>query len=242
VTRYTKITTFEPTLGRLENASQLADVQSVIEEFRDVFSVDHMVYHWVNSKCGRLGVGTYSGAWVSRYIQQSYIRIDPVVLGGFQRFHPVDWKDLDWSSKAARAFQADALEHGVGRQGLSIPIRGPKGQYALFTISHNASDEAWAGFIETAWRDLILIAHYVNKKILDIEAEGVVDPSPVLSPRENETLTFLALGYSRAQVAHTLCISENTLRVYIESARYKLGAANTTHAVSLAVSRGLILL
>jgi DNA-binding CsgD family transcriptional regulator len=187
-------------------------------------------------------VGTYSGAWVSRYIQQSYIRIDPVVLGGFQRFHPVDWKDLDWSSKAARAFQADALEHGVGRQGLSIPIRGPKGQYALFTISHNASDEAWAGFIETARRDLILIAHYFNKKILDIEAEGVVDPSPVLSPRENETLTFLALGYSRAQVAHTLCISENTLRVYIESARYKLGAANTTHAVSLAVSRGLILL
>jgi DNA-binding CsgD family transcriptional regulator len=64
----------------------------------------------------------------------------------------------------------------------------------------------------------------------------------VLSPRENETLTFLALEYSRAQVAHTLCISENTLRVYIESARYKLGAANTTHAVSLAVSRGLILL
>ena len=83
MTRYTKITTFEPTLGRLENASQLADVQSVIEEFRDVFSVDHMVYHWVNSKCGRLGGGTYSGAWVSRYIQQSYIRIDPVVLGGF---------------------------------------------------------------------------------------------------------------------------------------------------------------
>ena len=129
----------------------------------------------------------------------------------------------------------------MGRQGLSIPIRGPKGQYALFTISHNASDEAWAGFIEITRRDLILIAHYFNKKILDIEAEGIADPSPALSPRENETLTFLALGYSRAQVAHTLCISENTLRVYIESARYKLGAANTTHAVSLAVSRGLIL-
>ena len=47
MTRYTKITTFEPTLGRLENASQLADVQSVIEEFRDLFCVDHMVYHWV---------------------------------------------------------------------------------------------------------------------------------------------------------------------------------------------------
>ena len=44
-------------------------------------------------------MGTYSGAWVSRYIQQSYIRIDPLILGCFQRFHPVDWKDLDWSQR-----------------------------------------------------------------------------------------------------------------------------------------------
>ena len=105
MTRYTKITTFEPTLGRLDNASQLADVQSVIEEFRDVFSVDHMVYHWVNSKCGRLGVGRYSGAWLSRYIQQSYIRIDPVILGCFQRFHPVDWKILIGQAKRRGRFR-----------------------------------------------------------------------------------------------------------------------------------------
>ena len=65
----------------------------------------------------------------------------------------------------------------MGRQGLPIPIRGSKVQYALFTIGHNASDEAWAGFIEIARRDLILIAHYFNNKILDIEAEGIADPA-----------------------------------------------------------------
>jgi DNA-binding CsgD family transcriptional regulator len=35
-------------------------------------------------------------------------------------------------------------------------------------------------------------------------------------------------------------ISENTLRVYIDSARHKLGALNIPHAVALGVSRGLI--
>ncbi|MEH6741748.1 MAG: helix-turn-helix transcriptional regulator, partial [Sulfitobacter sp.] len=50
----------------------------------------------------------------------------------------------------------------------------------------------------------------------------------------------LAIGYSRAQVANSLAISEHTLRVYIESARFKLGALNTTHAVARAMSRGLI--
>ena len=53
-------------------------------------------------------------------------------------------------------------------------------------------------------------------------------------------MTLLAIGYSRAQVADTLSISEHTLRVYIESARFKLGAMNTTHAVARAMQQGLI--
>ncbi|MGA0228830.1 MAG: LuxR family transcriptional regulator, partial [Paracoccaceae bacterium] len=38
----------------------------------------------------------------------------------------------------------------------------------------------------------------------------------------------------------TMGISEHTLRAYAESARYKLGAVNTIHAVAAAISRGLI--
>ena len=53
-------------------------------------------------------------------------------------------------------------------------------------------------------------------------------------------MTLLAIGYSRAQAADTLSISEHTLRVYVESARFKLGALNTTHAVARAISRGLV--
>ena len=41
-------------------------------------------------------------------------------------------------------------------------------------------------------------------------------------------------------VAEKLGISEHTLRVYIESARFKLGALNTTHAVARAMIRGMI--
>ena len=52
---------------------------------------------------------------VKRYVEQDYLRVDPVVAGCFQRFHPVEWKRLDWSSKAARAFRADAIAHGVGK-------------------------------------------------------------------------------------------------------------------------------
>lgn len=50
------------------------------------------------------------------------------------------------------------------------------------------------------------------------------------------------MGYSRGQVADLLNISEHTLRAYIESARFKLGALNTTHAVARATSEGLIII
>jgi DNA-binding CsgD family transcriptional regulator len=231
----------EPILERLEAALTPADMQVAIEALRDAFGVNHMVYHWVSAAGEQYGCGTYSPAWVARYLEREYLRIDPVLIGCLQTFQPVDWKRMDWSGKAQRAFQADAIAHGVGRQGYSIPIRGPNGQFALFTINHDADDATWAAFEQRHGPDLILIAHYFNSKALEFEPGRTPPPAQALSPREVDALTLLALGHSRAQAANALSISEHTLRAYIESARLKLGAANTTHAVARAISRGLII-
>jgi len=230
----------EPILEDLEAAEGLAALQAASEAIRDHYGIDHVVYHWVDSAGDQYGCGTYSDAWRDRYLEQNYLRVDPVILGCFQRFHPVDWKRLDWSSKPARTFQAEAIEHGVGNQGFSVPIRGPNGQFALFTVSHSCNDDMWAAWTDAHRRDLILIAHTFNEKALEFEPDRTPEQSQALSPREVDAMTFLAMGYSRAQVAETLSISEHTLRVYIESARFKLGAMNTTHAVARAMSRGLI--
>ena len=227
-------------LEELDATATLEGLQDVIETLRDVFGIDHMVYHWVDSAGEQYGCGTYSDEWRDHYIAENFIRTDPVIIGCFQRFHPVDWKRFDWSGKPARQFLADALAHGVGNQGYSIPIRGPNGQFALFTANHSCDDDLWSGFTQSHSRDLILIAHYFNRKALEFEPDRKGEQSRALSPREIDSITLLAMGYSRAQVADTLSISEHTLRVYIESARFKLGALNTTHAVARALSRGLI--
>ena len=228
-------------LEELDATDTLEGIQNVIVQLRDAYSIDHIIYHWVDSAGEQYGCGTYDDEWRDHYIARSYIRVDPVIIGCFQRFHPVDWKRLDWSGKPAREFLADALKHGVGNQGFSIPIRGPNGQFALFTVNHSCDDAAWATFTEQNSRELILIAHYFNRKALEFEPERKGEQSRALSPREIDAMTLLAMGYSRAQVADTLAISEHTLRVYIESARFKLGAHNTTHAVARALSRGLII-
>ncbi|MEM8980823.1 MAG: LuxR family transcriptional regulator [Pseudomonadota bacterium] len=229
----------EKFLEGLERAATLEDLQAATEALRSYYDVTHVVYHWVNSVGERFGAGTYSQDWVDRYLERDYLRMDPVIIGAFQRFHPVNWKDLDWSSKAAKSFLNEAITYGLGAQGITIPVRGPSGQFALLTLNDTRNDADWAVFREANQRDLILIAHQFNNKALEFDT-GFDLTTPSLSPRELSAMTLLAKGFSRAQAAEDMTISEHTLRVYVEGARHKLGALNTTHAVARALSQGLI--
>ncbi len=229
-------------IRNLDQATELDQIQDLIIQMRDDLKIDHVVYHWVSSDGEQYGFGTYDPVWVQRYVDKDYLRVDPVIIGCFQRFHPVNWKSLDWTSKSARAFRLDAVEHGVGNQGYSVPIRGPNGQFALFTLSHTCEDAVWDKFTTDNQRDILLASHFLNQKALELEGRRHPDPVRPLSPREIDTLTYLAMGYGRGQIAELLSISEHTLRAYIESARFKLGAANTTHAVARALAEGMIVL
>lgn len=231
----------ETLLTSLQAAASLEDLQAATERLRDILGVKHVVYHWVNANGERYGAGTYSNDWVDRYLEMDYLRMDPVIFGCFQRFTPADWKALDWSSKPARAMFRDALEHGLGNQGYSVPVRGPQGQFALFTVNADTDDESWADFIDRRGRELVIFAHEFNRKALEFERGEDGPHTPSLSPRELAAMRCLARGMNRAQAAVELGISEHTLRVYIESARHKLGALNTTHAVARALSAGLII-
>lgn len=232
----------EPLVSKLLRDSSHDDLTATIRQIRDHFDVEHVVYHSSTQSADPFLALTYDAAWVTRYLEKDYARIDPVVRGTLHRFTPVDWKELDWSSKTARNFLGEAISTGVGHQGFSVPIRGPGGQFALFTISGAQSDDAWQKFTADNLSDLVLLSYYINQRVLDQTEERVASPSKRLSPREVDALSLLAGGKSRAQIAERLKISEHTLRVYIESARLKLGAQNTTHAVALSLSQGLIIL
>ncbi len=259
----------EVLIERIGHVQSQAELQEIVVALRDALGVRHVVYHWVATsgemnggalpeqisirdaatikgyqvdgyRGQHFGCGTYEPAWIQLYLEKGYLRTDPVILGCYQRFHPVDWRRLDWSSKAARALAADAAAHGIGHQGLSVPVRGPFGQFALLSVSDTCEDAAWDDFIETHRQTLILLAHYINDKALDLQPGHNQELLQPLSPRELEAMMLLAIGYSRAQAAKALSISEHTFRVYVESARYKLQAQNTTHAVARALARGLI--
>ena len=61
-----------------------------------------------------------------------------------------------------------------------------------------------------------------------------------LSPREVEVLTLVAQGSANKEIAHTLRLSEATVKSHLLHIFEKLGAADRTHAVTIAVRRGII--
>ena len=65
-------------------------------------------------------------------------------------------------------------------------------------------------------------------------------PAEALSPREMELLRYLAEGYTNKEIARVMVLAEDTVKKGVQSLIAKLGAADRTHAVVLALRSGLI--
>jgi DNA-binding NarL/FixJ family response regulator len=61
-----------------------------------------------------------------------------------------------------------------------------------------------------------------------------------LTTRELEVLRLIQDGYRNKQIADQLCIAETTVNFHIKNLVDKLGANDRTHAVTIAVRRGLL--
>lgn len=66
------------------------------------------------------------------------------------------------------------------------------------------------------------------------------DPAVVLTVRETEVLRLVASGHSNKQAAVALGIGESTVKTHLLKVFEKLGVADRTRAVTLAMERGLL--
>ncbi len=72
------------------------------------------------------------------------------------------------------------------------------------------------------------------------EAMPLMAAPEQLTPRELEVLAWVAQGHPNKEIAERLSISQRTVKFHVSSIMGKLGAANRTEAVALAVQHGLI--
>ena len=182
---------------------------------------------------------TYSTDWVEHYKRQCYAKVDPVIQEGFSRLLPFDWTEFGPFEGQVRKLFGEAAEFGLGRQGLTIPVRGPGGDRSLFTITSDLGPREWHCLkAEFLW-DFHVLAVHVHEKARQLGGDLI--QTLKLSPRELECLQWISEGKTAWECGQILGISEHTVRCYLEAARNKLNAVSNTHAASLAHSAGLFI-
>jgi DNA-binding CsgD family transcriptional regulator len=134
----------------------------------------------------------------------------------------------------------EAQDFGIGRQGLTFPIRGSDGEVALFSVTSDLNDREWSDTRRTYIRDLQIIAHIIHSKASVLATGKPRDYSAKLTPRERECLTWCAVGKTSEDIATILGISEGVVRIHLQSAQHKLDCLNRTHTVAKAITHKLI--
>jgi DNA-binding CsgD family transcriptional regulator len=73
-----------------------------------------------------------------------------------------------------------------------------------------------------------------------VPQNAVQSDQPTLTAREREVLTWIALGKSAWEIGEILSIAKRTVDEHAQTATRKLGAANRTQAVAIAVRNGWV--
>ena len=251
-------------LERLQSLPSLGAFGGIINAVRGAYDVDHVTYYAISLgidaqeldkpavaefsdidgvilQTGRkIAAISFPHQWLQWYVERNFFESDPVLLGASASFDPIDWNQLDWDSKDGQVLRAEAQNFGVGNQGYTVPVRGPGGQLALFTINKHCSTDTWQCFLAEHRTDFMLLGHFIHQRVLRMAGLEQSQQTRPLSAREKDAMRLIAKGMSRGRASEELGISENTFRVYIDSARHKLGALNIPNAIALAVHRGII--
>jgi len=228
----------------IDGATNVDELFGVLRGLRDESGLAHLVYHATFvpafDKTNALLMPTYDEAWVRWYVARDYFSIDPVLRAGRTGFLPIDWMTVDRSSKEARHFFAEAESYGVGRHGFTLPIRGPAGERALFTITTDATDEHWHRWRFAHLRDFHLLAHYFHDRAMRLGELRPADFMRPLSQRERQCLERLMRGQAPGQVADALNLSVSAVHAYLRGARQKLECATIEQAIVKALRLDII--
>jgi DNA-binding NarL/FixJ family response regulator len=73
-----------------------------------------------------------------------------------------------------------------------------------------------------------------------VERLSAYFPAVALTPREVEVLGFVAMGLSNKEIARKLGTADGTVKMHVQNILGKLGVDDRTHAVTLALQRGIL--
>lgn len=166
----------------------------------------------------------------------------PAGVEAFRRYRPdVTLMDLQMPGMSGlEALRIIRHEHPEARVVVLTTYRGDA--QVRSALQSGASGFLLKGMLRKDLRETIRAVHAGQRVIpaeVAIELAEHADAG-VLSPREIEVLRFVARGDANREIADQLHITEDTVKYHMKSILSKLDAKDRTHAVMLALKRGII--
>lgn len=188
-------TRLSSSLARLDNVQRIEEMTPVLSELAGAYEFEHMTFVITRLRGTAddypFHCTTYPSEWTSSYSAHNFVAIDPVMRAFPLAILPIDWATLDWGSTEAMSFRLEALSYDIGPNGLSVPVRGPRGARSLLSASSSVDDKDWSVFRDHRTHDMLVLSHYLYEKILRISGFAQEDRPPRLSKREHECLSYL---------------------------------------------------
>jgi len=115
---------------------------------------------------------------------------------------------------------------------------------ALRALKAGAAGYLLKGMLRRDLLDTIRAVHAGKRRIPPEIAQEIAEhqADELLSAREIDVLQLVAVGRSNKIIADELSISEETVKTHMKSILSKLSASDRTHAVTIAVKRGILTL
>jgi LuxR family quorum sensing-dependent transcriptional regulator len=184
-------------------------------------------------------VPAYPAAWIDRYLDQDYVRVDPVVRRIKRDLSPFLWSEATAFADGENGAVVDRLFGEAAefnlRAGFSVPLITLDGSVAAVSLGGVAVD------MPPAARGMIaMISTFAIGRAIDIRDRTKRRQRPKLTPREIECLKWAADGKTEWEISAILKVSEHTADKHLANAHRKLGAANRAQAVAHAIRWGLI--
>lgn len=190
------------------------------------------------------GLSTFPSDWIEYYRSKHYETVDIWTEVTRSRRGAVLWSHVHRTfelSPVQRRVLAEAHEAGLA-DGLNIMISArPVAEFISLAVDGSGRKAAATVKHHAAVLHAMAAAFYRRATLLGVgPAPESPDEAARLSPREREVLQWIAAGKTDWEVGRILRISERAVKFHAAGARRKLGAANRTHAVAIAVHSGVI--
>lgn len=174
--------------------------------------------------------------WLKLYLESGYAHHDPSLRMCRKTVRPFEYREVEvdpeYDPRAAEVMRR-VNDFGLDN-GLLVPIPGPRG----------CLGNVWVGgyraqFSARTKPAIHLMALYAFDRLRGLTGRPADNKAPVTA-REREVLNWTARGKSAWEVGEILKISKRTVDEHVQTVLRKLGAANRTHAVAIALRDHII--